>query len=579
MARIGRRSAHISVLQRYPKAVAHLWRQNVASRLTPVFGAGASIDIGIPSWPDLVERISQHPAVAGEGIFGTSRTDPLPSVVEVLYQHYKARHYPDADVVHVNPVRESKIRNEWENLIHSCLYQSAPIDATELVSRDAVYQYFRHVITRAPLTITYNFDDSIERMLSYYWNEARERPGGDSGSSLELDYDTITDARKAFRRDTGNILHINGYLPYNHLEGGEGTLVLGDGSFADQLIQSIGGAFSTILHYLEKSTALFVGVSLQDENLRHLLRQSAIMNPGHFHYRIQHVGDIPSPDSVRALSESHFETYNILTLYLTSDEIAALGELISMAHDDLTNVAYDADVNLFYVYYVTGVPGAGKTTTFRHFVSLVAHDQWLGERLPLLSLPFSKLTVEQTEAVDAWVMQQIRSKNRALLSAGSDPGIGIHIIDRCPPDAVTFGVADTWPGKAQKVLSAAKTSADSFRIVRGEVILLTGNPAELKRRAQIRDRQLEATDEFVAWQQNATQWLYNGGATSRDGVRVVNGAEKSVQTVVRAVARIIFLDDYYPCDIDLILRGFKSGAIRPYPETPPTLDVPELQLR
>lgn len=51
------------LLERYPKAIAHMRWQFHARRFGVIFGAGASRDLGFPTWDNLVQRVAESPEV------------------------------------------------------------------------------------------------------------------------------------------------------------------------------------------------------------------------------------------------------------------------------------------------------------------------------------------------------------------------------------------------------------------------------------------------------------------------------------------------------------------------------------
>lgn len=532
-----------------------------------MFGAGAGADLGFPSWSTLIERIASEEEVHGAGLIGASEQDPLPMAAQVLFHHYHDNTFQTVlDEVEDRELAERMVARNWREIVHRALYQDVSDDVETFAALDTSYGEFLDVILRSPLTVTYNFDDAIERLLE----RKRKLRAVADGESRGRGYESLVDPRLVFRRAEGNILHINGYLPSNPLEAVEGPLVLNEISFADQLIDSIAGAYSTLLHFLTKHTFLLVGLSLSDETLRHLLRQNSLLNPGHFHYRIHWLPTLDRVEQGEALAETHFETFNLETLYLTSEEIKALGKLISASASDLALISGHHGIELFYTYYLAGVPGAGKTTNFRHFSSLVAYDEWYEERLEIMSKPFQELTDAERDEVDLWVRNQIMLKNFALNKDAHGPGIGINIVDRCPPDAIAFTDPEGWSEKAQSIREAVANGKQGVSIVPGTVILLVGEPEELLYRAKARDRQSTATAEYVDWHQRALQLIYAGAPGDRvPGTIEVQTRGRSVRNVVQQIARIIYHDAYEAVDLQRRVEGFEAGRIDPPGTSPP----------
>lgn len=554
------------VLRRYPKAVAHLWRQNHERRLSLMYGAGASMDLGFPPWSTLIERIAGSDEVLGQGIIGTSNSDPLPMAAQVLFHHFRAQVF-DKLVAETGSreLAERMAIKQWRDIVHAALYRDVPDEDEEFATRDTAYGEFLDVILSSPLTVNYNFDDAIERLIGRR-TRLRAR-AGDRGDGRG--YESVVDPRLVLRRAEGNILHINGFLPQNQLEAVEGPLVLNEISFEDQLIDSIAGAYSTLLHFLTKHTFLLIGLSLADETLRHLLRQNSILNPGHFHYRVHHVSRPEDVTGGDALARSHFETFNLVTLYLTSDEIGALGKLISAKSTELTALARRSGVRTSFTYYLAGVPGAGKTTSFKHFSSLVALDEWFEERLEPMSKPFPELDEQERREIDDWVLTQIRLKNQALSDQGKSPGIGLYIVDRCPPDAIGFTDPELWADKAASVRDAIGNGEERAPIVPGTVLLLLGDPEELLYRAKARNRQTSATNAQMTWQQDALRRIYSGVDDRVSGTVEIATRGMSVRAVVQHIARIVHLDSYVEADLQARVVGFAEGTLSPPCSDPP----------
>ena len=49
---------HIELLTKYPGALMHLHQQRLLRRLCCVFGAGASVDVGMAGWSDFISDLA-----------------------------------------------------------------------------------------------------------------------------------------------------------------------------------------------------------------------------------------------------------------------------------------------------------------------------------------------------------------------------------------------------------------------------------------------------------------------------------------------------------------------------------------
>jgi hypothetical protein len=536
------------VLEHYPRAVAHLRRQLDDGRLAVAFGAGASRPLGFPNWSELIDRVKNHPAIDGVGLAGTEKGDPLPTAAQVLLERFDRRgraaikqEIGDHGMIH------DLVEARWRRIVQECLYKTAPADDVKLQQHDGVYKYFINVVKDSPITVNYNFDDTLERLLLHLRSdiERRERRG----------FEVVVDPTLPFRLKKGNILHINGFLPTNPLESVGERIVFAEGAFADQLVQTARGANATLLHFLTKCTFLLIGLSLQDENLRHLLRLNAIMNPGHFHYRVHFVEDRSAFDRSKAaeLAEAHFRNFNLITLFLDASEQAGLGSLLS--RHDLLDEAKRLGAELYYTIYLAGVPGAGKTTCFTHLSSLVAHDEWLEERIPEMSAPPGTLSPDEIARIDDWVLRQVGLKNRTLVKQRDNPGIGINIVDRCPLDALSFTLdPKKWRDKAAALRTAIADGMAQRPVHPGSVLLLVGDPRDLRVRAFKRNRQTDASVRWFQWLQDATCLVYKG-----KGVTRIDVSGMSIPDMVHRVAEAVFRDDYAAYNLDRRLRSFELG--------------------
>ncbi|MEX0804626.1 MAG: hypothetical protein WD688_15120 [Candidatus Binatia bacterium] len=210
-------------------------------------------------------------------------------------------------------------------------------------------------------------------------------------------------------------------------------------------------------------------------------------------------------------------------------------------------------------YYLTGVPGVGKTTALAHFKNLGTWDEWLEERLPEMSKPFPTLTEEEEKKVDAWIMNQVGLKNRRLLDAEQDRGIGITLVDRCVPDAVSFTQPEGWSDKAKALLDAVSPGESNRAVHPGHVILLSGDPTEIMIRAATKNK--VAPENYTNDIQEALCRVYG-----ENGVTHLNVRNLSVGQVVKEIARIIHLGEYVECNLQGRLeeiRDEKITALKP----------------
>jgi hypothetical protein len=498
-----------------------------------ILGAGVSraFTFKVPDWKELLGRLAAHPKVDGLKVDSSSSTHT--SRADLLFRHFATRVRAQLAIGGlVDGYSADRIaRGEWRELIREILYKQAP-NANQLREHHPYLNDYLDVVLNSPLTITYNFDGYLEMML------AARAPNIDERGRP---YETVFDGSKPFRSRTGVIYHPNGYLPQNVLERASDDLIFSEEQFGDQLLATIGGHYSSLAHHLSKNSCLFIGLSLSDENLRHLLRRNAVNNPGHFHYFVDWVNpkNPVTREREQALFEYRFNVYNLITLFLRDDELRALGRLIQTPYDEFKRIADVAGVPTKYVFYLTGVPGIGKTTLLRHLASLSIYDEWLSEPLHLLARPYSELTADEKATLDDWVAKQMGDKNRALLKERE----GVFVVERGPLDPISFV-------ETAKLLEKARwykarlipTTFDS--VCPGEVVLLWGDTAKVSTRIASRQTIKQPPEYLAELQDRLRSEVYAGS-----GVHCLHSTDLGISELVHAVADVIYLRSYETADL------------------------------
>jgi len=533
------------VLRKCTRAIVHMRQQLRNERFGLVLGAGVGKDLRFPNWEELVDRIAHDSRVNGVEVIRNQKSrSPQASLTQMLFEHFKSS-YLEQNQGPTNcslELEREYIYKHWREIVHENLYRETVegIDGTH-----PYLEEYLDVIARSSMTVNYNFDDTIERMLAARrQTEQQYRTRG---------YETVWDPRMQFRSTKGVIYHPNGFLPRNLLEGPSDRLVLAEDSFADQLIDSMAGHYATLLHHLLKNTCLFIGLSLEDSTLKHLLRQNSRINPGNLHYYIAYTPDSSSlgPAERRAIVASNFDTYNLITMFLNSDEIRVLGILLNMDSLDLRHFADEVGVDLTFFYYFTGVPGAGKTTSVSYFRSLATYAEWPDSRPAELAKPFTELSDEERDMVDAWIVREFAIKNLNLI----DQSEGIHVIDRCPLDPISFTPDEDWPRKASRLLQAISPGRSNRIVQSGYIILLHGDVKVLSIR--LASRHKEGSPEYLTLLYERLSTIYEGEGLTKLDIRGM-----SIPEMIKRIARIIHMDEYTEADIHGRLLAIKRGKLR-----------------
>ena len=262
-------------------------------------------------------------------------------------------------------------------------------------------------------------------------------------------------------------------------------LVFSESSYARLFLGALAGDFSFLLNHMSKNTCLILGSSLEDEDLRNVLVQSAQSNPGNPHYYIYYLkaGEtVASPDK-EAIKWANFHVYNLITLFLNEAEIAALAELLycgGLDDNQFADLSLEVDKCAVYRFYLTGALGVGKSSTVNQLRNLMVLDEWAEPRLPLLAKPWDTLTPAERDLCDSWIAKQFRIKNDKL----RHEKFGVALIDRPPMDPLVFTPLSERPTKAISLLQTI-CPGGKWEIAEGTVIFLVGDPKELAARVLI----------------------------------------------------------------------------------------------
>jgi hypothetical protein len=546
------------VIKYAPRAVVHLRAQHKRKRLGLIFGAGLSIGLEYPDWKTLVSRIASDNTVRAEGLLrkfldgdATNRkateknqavlpTRSLASITHMLFSYYRdvfiaSKRASGEWNGSLSFLQEQLIRSEWLRLIHQKLYEgTSPTSCRDRLSKHPYLSGFLKIIQQSPMTVNYNFDDSLERLLHYNRDEAEKQK--------ERGYEITVRPNAQFQRDSRVIYHPNGFLPSIFEDGASPEVVFSDDSFQDELINAASGRYIHLSNFIQRNTCLLIGTSLEDTTLQSLLRQNAISNGGNVHYVVHYTpNDIDiDVEAFKAIFESNFAIYNAYTLFLGDQGIKALADAIGMGDSHILDVEKSSKKK--YVYYIIGSIGAGKTTMTNNFRNLITYDEWIEERRAELAQPEKTIDPNVIGELDNWIASQFEMKNRSLQHFDE----GIHLVDRCPLDPLTFGERENRSKKAGRLLEQV-TDKGQRHIEPGHIIYLDSDISELKRRNSFKHKYW--TDAQLSELLGGISEVYQGLAKS---TILTHG--RDIQDVVREVSRVIFLDDYNPVDVQAELE-------------------------
>lgn len=517
----------MQILVRHQRALCHLRERKRAERIALFLGAGVSKPFGFPKWMELIERIERQPEFVRYAAPTTGNS--LAFRTQALIQYLQREGAGPAGSIDAATERVAK--HKWISVVHRCLYQGTKSDAE--MHEHPYLGTFLSVIKESPLTINYNFDDCIERMLARSF-------ASEQSSKNERVYETVWDPSTQYQRSKGVIYHPNGFLPKKLIDGYSDHIVFAEGEFADQLIQSMHGHYATLVSHLTRYTALLVGLSLDDPTLKHLLRQNTHLNPGHVHYWLKYCEELPDQAAMREEQDVNYEVYGVITLHVSDSEFASFGRLLACSDDEYAEAADRLGVSVKRIYYIIGAVGAGKSSTVQKMKSLCWIGEWVDPKPEVLAKPHVELTSDERSEVDRWVSQQFRKKDFKISGIVD----GLVICDRSPLDPLAFSKPEPRSIRAREHIETMAPRASSRRLAKGHVIFLTATGGELFSRAK--HRHLEASEIYLHNQQSTLRALYQ---TPNAAVTEISTCGRSLSQVVRNVAKTIHLGPYAEFDI------------------------------
>ena len=538
--------SNIDLINGSPKAVAHLRSQLERQRLGLLFGAGISLEFQFPEWEELVKRIAQDADVDGEALLAKlshgahSRT--LSSLTQIMFGRFRQKRIETKQLdEQLTFLQEQEIRSEWLRLIHRELYRKVDFaKRDEALSTPGYLNSFLPLIKGSSMTVNYNFDDTLERLL--FLNRSPEEKLTTRG------FETVFRPNAQFQKNNGVIYHPNGYLPSTFEDGTSPDLVFSDDSFQDQLISVASGQYVQLSNFLFQNTCLLIGLSLKDSTLQHLLRQSAVSSPGHVHYLVQFVESDQEydPETFQTIFDANFSAYNVYTLFLDKSGISHLSEAVTTPSRSLA--ARYPDCQHKFVYYIIGGIGAGKSTATSNLQCLTTYDEWIDERLSDMARPEAGLTRERIIEINEWTAEQFRKKNLAVIGSEN----GIHLIDRCPLDPLTFGDASERKSKAENLL-AKVTNRGSKPLQKGHVILLD---------ADLADIQIRISYKHKYWPEDRLTDLLTKIKEVYSDVPMTTLCTRgrNANAVAREIVKVIFTCEYHEVDLGKFLGNIAEKA-------------------
>lgn len=535
----------IALLQRHGRAIVHMRQLLDQKKLGLVLGAGVSQACGLPGWDALLERITGQ--LESLGISGRDLSkEAAPVRAQILlarYRQYVERR--DTSDASDSDVLRARVASEWRKIVRDALY--AGFATSEAVRHAHPYaKEVASVALKVPLVITYNFDDVLEQALAVHPAKPIDTVGYYSAWGSHF---VVQDGRPV-------VYHPNGYVPFALIDRYSEQLILTESALADQAIDAMSGGFALLAEYYTKSPSLFLGISLDDPAMRNMLRHATHRAPGVIHYYSKFCDErIPTESERAETTETNFDLFNMVTLYLKRQEYPVLLNMLAeTSAEEFEDLCGEAGVRTQYFYYLTGPVSVGKTTVLSRLQGVSIVDEWLTPRDPLIAKPSNQLSAEERDQVDDWILKQLRLKNLRYSRAGR----GIHVMDRAPLDAFAFTDQADYISKAQRLydIACAGHTGNPLPFKSGALLLLTGRPEDLLDRQRWRGR--SSTVKYIDTQQKALLEAYD--AHSGENCSVIDTKGLGVEAVLKHVMHAIHVRPYVEYQMHARLQHFRDAV-------------------
>jgi len=423
-----------------PTWLTHLWQRcHDHERLGLVLGAGVSNDANIPMWEELVRRLAKAANVPDERM-ALHKEARLPEtfLAEILFR----KHCADQELA--TPKLSSKYRAyhvnaTWKEKIRTCLYQD--IDGKDFAKTIENHVYLKSLaklVCAARFAVIFNFDDIVDQAVVSHVDEIRTAASSAPLANPEIIYHPKTETRK----NAPVIYHINGILPMDALRRGSENVVLTEDAFADVLLSPNSRDAEFVISQFSIRTFLLLGLSLNDNSLKNILRSSAKLNPANFHFAIFHEKEGERRDAERRkeIFDANESVYNLISLFLTTDEVKALIDILnSPTGSDFDNSLHQLTPGkIDRKYYLVGSIAAGKSSVLDHLRCFTTFEEF-GGRVPAAMYQNDRtLTGEEQTVVDDFLFPRLIQKNNSMIRTNS----GIRITDRAYLDLFAFSKGD-----------------------------------------------------------------------------------------------------------------------------------------
>jgi SIR2-like protein len=530
--------APIARQPRLHRYLCHLYQRLDQGRLNLVTGAGISVNAGVPSWYALLDRLAERTEQLKDDFQLHRKAGLNPEYLGQIIFHRMRKECPTTVAA---DMREATINHAWAHAIYEALYKDVPDDIEVALRQHPYLTELRDLARKVPLVINFNFDDILADAVGHQasaHNGTQERP-----------FTVVWHPPLVDRPYTTTIYHVNGVLPHVGLKKRSPQLIFTEDSFADALARAPSVSAEYVFLRFVQNTMLIIGHSLNDTSLKNLLRKNRDKSPANHHYMIYW---LEKPDSVSEhrmgdIFEANLELYNLVTIFLTSEEIKAFLSLLIGDEREFRDALDEmgTDKRHRYHYYIAGPVASGKSSLLEHLRCFATYEEWTRPPPSEMYLSFDQLKAEDAKKVDGFVYGELKEKNRRM----HDAGVGFHFMDRAPLDLYAFSKDDE--ERKRKTMEIKEIVTRDKALQAGEIVFVTARGETLVKRNLGRGRMPTSSGTATYLDDQGVQLFDIYQPATQFSTDELSSGE-----VARKVARHALLEDYAPLDLDRIMERF-----------------------
>lgn len=246
-------------------------------------GAGVSVASGLPTWDNLIFHLYED--AVGYSVKKNSTEYKLLQTMISQSAIIAGRYIEEILKKNGKTLKEAvyAVLYEGKTDFHSPLLQS-----------------ICNLITKCGLTqiITYNYDDILDRALE------------------EVDRNVVRRKSNApQKKNERNVFHVHGILPVDPRNTSSDAIVLSEKDYHTMYNQTYNWSDVVQIHALRSTTCIFIGLSMNDPNLRRLLE---IANSKQRHYAFlkrEHINNTEKAEIHREIIEATLQGFNVEVIW------------------------------------------------------------------------------------------------------------------------------------------------------------------------------------------------------------------------------------------------------------------------